>query len=581
MTSTTIQPSPPAAGPPGGGQARLSAALWRRAWLRATLTLSPPLAWFLVIYLASLVVMLITAFWTVNPFTNTLVHSWTLANFQQLFTSTYLTIIGRTVAMAALVTVTDAVLAFPFAYFMARVASPRGRQLLFTAVLLPLWASYLARVYAWIVILQKGGTLSWFFTKIGLGAVNIGYTNTAMWLVFSYIWLPFMIVPVYAALERIPDSLLEASGDLGARQLAHAAHRAAAAGAARRGGRLDLHLLADPRRLHHPAAGRRGQLELHRQRDLRQHRHGEQPAVRRCPGPGTHRDHDLLPARRAGPRRVRVAVMEGRLARTGLRIWVGGVLLFLFVPIGIIIFYAFNSSNIQSWPIHGLSTKWFSVAWHDPQVQAALVLSLKAAVVATAVALLLGSAAAFGVHRFAFFGREAVSLLLVLPLALPGIITGIALNSAFSFAGVKLSLLTIIIGHATFCIVVVYNNALARLRRMSGSMYEASADLGAHGLFAFRTVTLPMLSTALISGALLAFALSFDEVIVTTFTAGAQNTLPLWIFGAIRLGQQLPEVNVVVVAVLLLTVIPVIIAARLTGGGGVTRGSAAAALPGE
>ena len=216
MTSTTIQPSPPAAGQPGGGQARLSAALWRRAWLRATLTLSPPLAWFGVIYLASLVVMLITAFWSVNPFTNNLVHSWTLANIQQLFTSTYLTIIGRTVAMAALVTVTDAVLAFPFAYFMARAASPGGRQLLFTAVLLPLWASYLARVYAWIVILQKGGTLSWFFTKIGIGAVNIGYTNTAMWLVFSYIWLPFMIVPVYAALERIPDSLLEASGDLGA-----------------------------------------------------------------------------------------------------------------------------------------------------------------------------------------------------------------------------------------------------------------------------------------------------------------------------------------------------------------------------
>ncbi len=273
--------------------------------------------------------------------------------------------------------------------------------------------------------------------------------------------------------------------------------------------------------------------------------------------------------------------MEGRLARIGLRIWVAGVLLFLFVPIVIICIYAFNSSIIQTWPIHGFSTKWFTVAWHDPQVRAALVLSLKAAAVATAIALLLGSAAAFGVHRFRFFGREAVSLLLVLPLSLPGIITGIALNSAFSFASINLSLLTIIIGHATFCIVVVYNNVLARLRRMSGSMYEASADLGAHGWFAFRTVTLPMLSTALLSGALLAFALSFDEVIVTTFTAGAQNTLPLWIFGAIRLGQQLPEVNVVVVAVLVLTVIPVIIAARLTGGGGVTRGSAAAALPGE
>jgi len=199
----------------GGG--RVSAALWRRPWLRATLTLSPPLAWFLVIYLASLVVMLITAFWTVNPFTNTLEHSWSLANFQQIFTGTYLTIIGRTVLMAAAVTVTDAVLALPFAYYMARVASPRGRQALFIAVLLPLWASYLARVYAWIVILQRGGTLSWSLSKLGLGTVNIGYTNTAMWIVFSYIWLPFMIVPVYGALERIPDSLLEASGDLGAR----------------------------------------------------------------------------------------------------------------------------------------------------------------------------------------------------------------------------------------------------------------------------------------------------------------------------------------------------------------------------
>ncbi len=143
-------------------------------------------------------------------------HSWTLANFNQLFTYPYPTIILRTVEMAAIVTVTDAAIALPFAYYMARVASPRTRRLLFTAVLLPLWASYLARVYAWIVILQKGGTLSWTTSNLGLGAVNIGYTNTAMWIVFSYIWLPFMIVPLYGALERIPDSLLEASGDLGA-----------------------------------------------------------------------------------------------------------------------------------------------------------------------------------------------------------------------------------------------------------------------------------------------------------------------------------------------------------------------------
>jgi putative spermidine/putrescine transport system permease protein len=267
--------------------------------------------------------------------------------------------------------------------------------------------------------------------------------------------------------------------------------------------------------------------------------------------------------------------MEGRATRIGLRIWTVAVLAFLFVPIAIIFLYAFNSSNIQAWPIHGLSTRWLSVAWNDPQVRSALWLSVKAGLFATAIALTLGSAAAFGVHRFRFFGREAISLLLVLPLALPGIITGIALNSAFQYVGVNLSLLTIVIGHATFCIVVVYNNVLARLRRVSGSLYEASADLGGHGFFTFRTITLPMLSTAIISGALLAFALSFDEVIVTTFTAGAQNTLPLWIFGAIRLGQQLPEVNVVVGAVLLLTVIPVSIAARLTGGGGVTRASVA------
>jgi putative spermidine/putrescine transport system permease protein len=261
--------------------------------------------------------------------------------------------------------------------------------------------------------------------------------------------------------------------------------------------------------------------------------------------------------------------MAGRIGAVVLRLWVVGVLLFLFVPIAIVILYAFNPSNVQSWPISGLSTKWFSVAWHDPQVRSALELSVKAGLLATGIALLLGSAAAFGVHRFKFFGREAVSLLLVLPLALPGIVTGIALNSTFSFAGIDLSLMTIVIGHATFCIVVVYNNVIARLRRVSGSLVEASMDLGAGPWQTFRFVTLPTMSTALVSGALLAFALSFDEVIVTTFTAGAQNTLPLWIFGAIRLGQQLPEVNVVVMAVLVLTVIPVTISVRLTGRAGI------------
>jgi len=269
---------------------------------------------------------------------------------------------------------------------------------------------------------------------------------------------------------------------------------------------------------------------------------------------------------------VRVETAWTRLA---LRIWVALILAFLFVPILIIMLYAFNTSTIQSWPLPGFTFKWFPETWNDPEVRDALLLSIKAGLIATAIALVLGSAASFAVHRFRFFGREVVSFVVVLPLALPGIITGMALNSFFHFNGINLSLLTIVVGHATFCIVIVYNNVIARLRRTSPSLIEASMDLGAHGWTTFRTVTFPLLSTALVAGALLAFALSFDEVIVTTFTSGAQNTLPLWIFGAIRLGQRLPEVNVVVFFVVLFTVVPVTIAARLTGGGGITRASAA------
>jgi putative spermidine/putrescine transport system permease protein len=200
---------------------------------------------------------------------------------------------------------------------------------------------------------------------------------------------------------------------------------------------------------------------------------------------------------------------------------------------------------------------------------------VQAGLVATTLALVLGSCAAFAIHRTSFFGRDAISLLFILPLALPGIITGIALNAFFSFSGVTFSIWTIIIGHATFCIVVVYNNVLARLRRTQGSLIEAAMDLGANGFQTFRDVTLPLISTAVVAGAMLAFALSFDEVIVTTFTAGAQSTLPIWIFGQIRHGILLPEVNVVVSFVILVTIIPVVIAARLTGGGGAARVPAA------
>ncbi len=193
--------------------------MWRFPWLRPLLLLTPPMAWFVFVYLASLVLLLVSAFWSIDPFTTQIVQVWNTRNFEIILSDpTYRIIVGRTAGLAALVTVTDVVLAFPLAYYMAKVASRRVQSLIFAAVLLPLWASYLARVYAWILILNHTGVLNWSLQSIGLPAANIGYTNTAMWLVFSYIWLPFMIIPTYAALERVPDSLLEAAADLGARR---------------------------------------------------------------------------------------------------------------------------------------------------------------------------------------------------------------------------------------------------------------------------------------------------------------------------------------------------------------------------
>jgi putative spermidine/putrescine transport system permease protein len=201
-----------------GAWSRVSAALWRRPWARATLLLTPALAWFVLIYLAALAVLLITAFWRINPFTTNIERVWNLANFSEIFSSpAYRDIIGRTVGMAAGVTVVDAVIAFPFAYYMARLASSRLRTALFVTILLPLWASYLARVYAWLLIFTHDGLLNWSLGKLGLPAVNLIYTNKAVFIVFCYVWLPFMIIPVYAALERIPASQIEASQDLGAR----------------------------------------------------------------------------------------------------------------------------------------------------------------------------------------------------------------------------------------------------------------------------------------------------------------------------------------------------------------------------
>ncbi|HEX4668622.1 MAG TPA: ABC transporter permease [Solirubrobacterales bacterium] len=255
-----------------------------------------------------------------------------------------------------------------------------------------------------------------------------------------------------------------------------------------------------------------------------------------------------------------------------LAVWAG--LAFIYIPLIVIVLYAFNSSKILAWPPPGWTTHWFSQAFKNEAAREAFLTSIKAGVAATAIALTLGTLASLAVARHRFFGRETISFLVILPIALPGIITGVAISNTFTqVLNVPLSLFTVIVGHATFCIVVVYNNSVARLRRLSGSLEEASADLGANTWQTFRFVTFPGMKSALIAGGLLAFALSFDEIIVTNFTIGAgEQTLPIWIYSNLFRPHELPIVNAVAVLVILISIIPVYLAHRLTGDEGATPG---------
>ncbi len=255
-------------------------------------------------------------------------------------------------------------------------------------------------------------------------------------------------------------------------------------------------------------------------------------------------------------------------APIGLTIAAIAGLLFMHLPIALIFVYAFTTEEkTYQWPPPGFTLDWLVVTWNRPDVWEALTLSVKVASISTAIALVLGTLCAAAVSQSRFFGREAISLLVILPIALPGIITGIALRSAFNIADIPFSTWTIILGHATFCVVVVYNNAVARFRRTSASLIEASMDLGADGFQTFRHVILPNLSTALLAGGMLAFALSFDEVIVTTFTAGQQQTLPIWMLEELVRPRQRPVTNVVAMVVVLVTALPILAAYYLTRDG--------------
>ncbi len=243
------------------------------------------------------------------------------------------------------------------------------------------------------------------------------------------------------------------------------------------------------------------------------------------------------------------------------------VLAVIYVPLGLVVLNSFNTSNTFGWPPEGLTTKWWSLAAQSSGARDALVVSLEVAALATVVALVLGTMAAMALQHTRFFGRNAVSLLIILPIALPGIVTGLALNNAFrSIFGIELGLLTVVVAHATFCIVTVFNNVQARLRRTGGSLEEASMDLGAGTFTTFRLVTFPMMRSALLAGGLLSFGLSFDEIVVTTFTtSGDFQTLPLWIFNNLFRPNQAPIVNVVAAVLVMLSIVPIWLAQRLSG----------------
>ena len=249
------------------------------------------------------------------------------------------------------------------------------------------------------------------------------------------------------------------------------------------------------------------------------------------------------------------------LALTGL------VLLFIHAPLALVVLNSFNISRTFEWPPPGYTTKWWSAAWDSEGARNAIVVSVEVALVATAVALVLGTMASLALQRFRFFGRDTVSLLIILPIALPGVVTGIALANAFlTMFGIELGMLTLVVSHATFCIVTVFNNAVARLRRLGSNLEEASMDLGAGTFRTFYKITLPMLRSSLLAGCLLAFALSFDEIIVTTFTVGQGiQTLPIWIYQNLFRPNQAPVVNVVAAALIVLSIFPIWLAQKLAG----------------
>ena len=556
---------------------RLSDLFWRRPLVLLCMMLALPVLWLGVIYIGSLFALLAQSFFSIDEFSGLIRYEFTLKTYGELLTPANLDIIIRTVLMAASVTLAAIVIAFPIAFFAARYARGRWKALFYLGVMLPLWSSYLVKVYAWKLILAKEGILNWLFDALGLSwllnaylaipvlggnSLSVSYTGT--FLVFLYVWIPFMVLPMQAALERVPVSFLEASSDMGARPsetFRHVVFRwpcpAVIAGSI-----FTFSLTLGDYII--PQIVGSSRLFI-----------GQGPCIPIRARPATFRLLRHSPSCQSsswlsifGWQSVRERSMHSDdrpRAPLTLKVAAAAGLAFMHLPILLIFVYAFTTEDkTYQWPPPDYTLKWFAVTWNRPDVWDALKLSLQVAALSTVIAIVLGTLCAAAVSRSKFFGRETVSLLVILPIALPGIITGIALRSAFNIADIPFSMWTIVLGHATFCIVVVYNNAVARFRRTSASIIEASMDLGADGFQTFRYVVLPNIATALLAGGMLAFALSFDEVIVTTLTAGQQATLPIWMLEELVRPRQRPVTNVVAMVVVLVTFLPILGAYYLT-----------------
>ena len=519
------------------------------------------------------------SFYSLDDYSGLIVREFTLSTYAQLLETANLQIILRTVMMAALVTLACAVIAFPIAYYAARYARGWTKALFYLAVMMPLWSSYLVKIYAWKLILAKEGILTWLAKGLHLswlidgllavpilGGPSLSFSYIGTFLVFVYIWIPYMILPIQAALERVPVNYIEASADLGAepRQTFWTVIFPLALPGIIAGSIFTFSLTLGDYIV--PTIVGNSRLMIG-QAVYTLAGNGRERSAGGCLHRRAHGDHGRLSVDGEAHGGVRCPLMPNRTTPLGLRIAAIAGLLFLHLPLALIFLYAFTTEEKSfQFPPPGYTTKWF---WRR--------LVAAPRYLAAALSLARGcrdrhrcsrsSSARSPPPRCRAPSSSAARrsrCLFVLPIALPGIITGISLRSAFDIMGIDFSIWTIVLGHATFCIVVVYNNAIARFRRLSGNLIEASMDLGANGFQTFRHVILPQIGTALLAGGMLAFALSFDEVIVTTFTAGQQSTLPIWMLSELIRPRQRPVTNVVAVFVIVVTLVPILVAYYLT-----------------